>query len=273
MGTDHGAALPMMLFGTQIEKGIFGKNPTIPDNATENDNIPMHVGIIDYLDVYRRWDRTVAIKENNTLDFVGNAVLGVTKLKYEGTLQELYEKDYDKYILYNAVDAAIVCLIHKKLKTINAVLSVSCLCNLSIYKASSAVNLTEALLWKGYYDRKQVIADKREDKVRGSYEGAYVKEPEVGIFRAATCFDYASLYPSVMRQYNISPESFIEKTSNEQRLDEYRKDPKYIISVTGAVYDTELSVLKEILTNLYSKRKKYKNRHLAIESLLSKNKK
>jgi DNA polymerase elongation subunit (family B) len=253
-----------------------GINPAMSSPTRKvqgNDNIPMHVGIIDYLDVYRRWDRTVAIKENNTLDFVGNAVLGVTKLKYEGTLQELYEKDYDKYILYNAVDAAIVCLIHKKLKTINAVLSVSCLCNLSIYKASSAVNLTEALLWKGYYDRKQVIADKREDKVRGSYEGAYVKEPEVGIFRAATCFDYASLYPSVMRQYNISPESFIEKTSNEQRLDEYRKDPKYIISVTGAVYDTELSVLKEILTNLYSKRKKYKNRHLAIESLLSKNKK
>jgi hypothetical protein len=97
----------------------------------------MHVGIIDYLDVYRRWDRTVAIKENNTLDFVGNAVLGVTKLKYEGTLQELYEKDYDKYILYNAVDAAIVCLIHKKLKTINAVLSVSCLCNLSISQKDS----------------------------------------------------------------------------------------------------------------------------------------
>jgi DNA polymerase elongation subunit (family B) len=175
-------------------------------------------------------------------------------------------------VLYNAIDAAIVCLIHKKLKTINAVLSVSCLCNLSIYKASSAVNLTEALLWKGYYDRKLVIANRREDSIRGAYEGAYVKEPEVGIFRAATCFDYASLYPSVMRQYNISPESFIEKTSNEDKLETYRKDPKYIVSVTGAVYDTETSVLKEILTNLYSQRKQYKKRHLDIEKLLTKRK-
>lgn len=233
----------------------------------------MHVAIIDYLDVYRRWDRTVQIKENNTLDFVGNAVLGVTKLKYDGTLQDLYEKDYDKYVLYNAIDAAIVCLIHKKLKTINAVLSVSCLCNLSIYKASSAVNLTEALLWKGYYTRNQVIADRKEETPRGSYEGAYVKEPEVGIFRAATCFDYASLYPSVMRQYNVSPESFIEKTTNQQKLEEYKKDPKYIVSVTGAVYDNETSVLKEILTDLYSKRKSYKNRHLDIERLLAKRKK
>lgn len=252
--------------------GINPANASPTKKVQGNDNIPIHVGIIDYLDVYRRWDRTVAIKENNTLDFVGNAVLGVTKLKYEGTLQQLYEQDYDKYVLYNAIDAAIVCLIHKKLKTINAVLSVSCLCNLSIYKASSAVNLTEALLWKGYYQRNQVIANRREDVVRGSYEGAYVKEPEVGIFRAATCYDYASLYPSIMRQYNISPESFIEKTTNVEKLESYKKDPNYIVSVTGAVYKSELSVLKVILTDLFTKRKQYKNRHLAIEKIISKKK-
>jgi DNA polymerase elongation subunit (family B) len=253
-----------------------GINPAMASPTKKvqgNDNIPVHVGIIDYLDVYRRWDRTVQIKENNTLDFVGGAVLGVSKLKYEGTLQELYEKDYDKYVLYNAIDAAIVCLIHKKLKTINAVLSVSCLCNLSIYKASSAVNLTEALLWKGYYGRSLVIANKREETPKGSYEGAYVKEPEVGIFRAATCFDYASLYPSIMRQFNVSPESFIEKTSDANKLEEYRKDPKYIVSVTGAVYNNEMSVLKEILSDLYKQRKVYKNRHLDIERLLNKKKK
>lgn len=253
-----------------------GINPAMASPSKKiqgNDNIPLHVGIVDYLDVYKRWDRTVQIKENNTLDFVGNAVLGVTKLKYDGTLQDLYEKDYDKYILYNAIDSAIVCLIHKKLKTINAVLSVSCLCNISIYKASSAVNLTEALLWKGYSERKMVIANRREDSEKRAYEGAYVKEPELGIFRAATCFDYASLYPSVMRQYNISPESFIEQTENQTRLENYKNDPNYIVSVTGSVYTKETSVLKEILTNLYSQRKKYKNRHLEIERLLAKKKK
>jgi DNA polymerase elongation subunit (family B) len=240
-----------------------------------NDNLPMHIGVIDYLDVYRRWDRTVAIKENNTLDFVSNAVLGVTKLKYNGSLQELYEKDYDKYILYNAIDAALVCLIHKKLKTINSIFSVSNMCNLSIYKASSAVNLTEALLWKGYYERNMVIADKKVETPRGAYEGAYVKEPEPGIFRAATCFDYASLYPSIMRQYNISPESFVNKIpTTGQEYERYKNDKNYIASVTGAVYDnTKISVLKEILTNLYSDRKQFKNRYLAIELLLSKNKK
>jgi DNA polymerase elongation subunit (family B) len=256
--------------------GKLGINPAMasPSNKLQGkENFPMHIGIIDYLDIYRRWDRTVAIKENNTLDFVSNAVLGVTKLKYSGTLQDLYEKDYDKYILYNAIDSALVCLIHKKLRTIDSVFSVSNLCNLSIYKASSAVNLTEALLWKGYYSRNRVIADKKNETPRGSYEGAYVKEPETGIFRAVTCFDYASLYPSIMRQYNISPESFITKTSNSQTIEDYQKNPDYIASVTGAVYDNkEISVLKEILTDLYTKRKHYKNRHLEIERLFAKNK-
>ena len=239
-----------------------------------NDNIPLHVGMVDYLDIYRRWDRTIQIKESNSLDFVSNAVLGTNKIKYSGTLQELYENDYDKYILYNAIDAALVCLIHKKLKTLNSVLSVSCLCNLSIYKASSAVNLTEALLWKGYYARNKVIADRKLDIPKGEYEGAYIKEPEPGMFRAATCFDYASLYPSIMRQFNVSPESFVSKVNSETKLEEYRKNTDYLVSVTGAIYDNkEVSVLKEILTNLYTERKRNKNRHLEIERLLAKNKK
>lgn len=251
-----------------------GIDPTMASPSKKlqgKENLPMHIGVIDYLDIYRRWDRTVAIKESNTLDFVANAVLGVTKLKYNGTLQELYENDYDKYILYNAVDAALVCLIHKKLRTTDSVFSVSNLCNLSIYKASSAVNLTEALLWKGYYSRNRVIGDRKIEIPKGVYEGAYVKEPEPGIFRAATCFDYASLYPSIMRQYNVSPESFVNKISDQNRLEEYRKDPNFVVSVTGAIYDNkEVSVLKEILTDLYTKRKHYKTRHLEIERKLSK---
>jgi DNA polymerase elongation subunit (family B) len=239
-----------------------------------NDNIPLHIGMIDYMEIYKRWDRTVQIKESNSLDFVSNAVLGTTKLKYSGTLQELYENDYDKYVLYNAIDAALVCLIHKKLKTINSVLSVSCLCNLSIYKASSAVNLTEALLWRGYYSRNKVIADKKVETPRGAYEGAYVKEPEAGMFRAVTCFDYASLYPSIMRQFNVSPESFMTKTQDETKLEAHRQDQSFIVSTTGAIYNNkEVSVLKEILTNLYSERKNNKNRHLEIERKLAKNKK
>lgn len=261
------------IFNRCRKLGIDASKASPSNKIQGNYNIPLHIGMVDYLDVYRRWDRTVTIKENNTLDFVGNAVLGVTKLKYDGTLQELYENDYDKYILYNAIDAAIVLLIHRKLKTTDSVFSMSCLCNLSIYKASSAVNLTEALLWKGYYENGMVIADDKMETPRGAYEGAYVKEPEIGNFIGAACFDFASLYPSIMRQFNISPESYVKKIKNESELNLYKSDPNYIVSVTGAIYESKDSVLKGILTDLYSKRRESKDKHLAIDVLLSKIKK
>jgi DNA polymerase elongation subunit (family B) len=245
-----------------------------PSKKVNRDNIPLHIAMMDYLDIYRRFDRTVAVKENNTLDFVAQQVLGVQKIKYNGTLQELYEQDYDKYVYYNAVDAALVVEIHEKIATLNAVLSVSVLCNISLYKSVSAVNITEAFLWKKYYERGFVVADEfvRPGERQG-YEGAYVKEPETGFYKGAACFDFASLYPSIMRQINISPESYIKKEMNHEKLEELRKDKTKIVSVTGAVYHKEDSAMKEILTELYSKRKKHKKRHLELEVEIQKLKK
>lgn len=234
-------------------------------------DIPMHLGMLDYMEIYKKWDRTVQIKESNKLDFVAGEVLGVTKLKYDGTLQELYENDYEKYVLYNAIDAALVSLIHTKLKIANAPFAVANFSNLSIYKASSPVALTEALLWNGYYSRNMVIANDRLEIPRGDYEGAYVKEPEKGFFKAATCYDFASLYPSIMRQYNISPESFIKKEKDQEQYEAYQKDPSKIACVTGTIYDnSSVSVMKEIMTNLYGKRKVHKKLYLDIEKCLSK---
>ncbi len=245
-----------------------------PSKKVNRDNIPLHIAMMDYLDIYRRFDRTVAVKENNTLDFVSQTVLGAQKIKYNGTLQELYEQDYDKYVFYNAVDAALVVEIHEKIATLNAVLSVSVLCNISLYKSVSAVNITEAFLWKKYYERGFVVGDEfiRPGERQG-YEGAYVKEPQTGFYKGAACFDFASLYPSIMRQINISPESFIKKEMNQEKLAELRKDKTKIVSVTGAVYHKEDSAMKDILTELYSKRKVHKKRHLELEVEIQKLKK
>ena len=237
------------------------------------DGFPLHVGILDYLDIYKRWDRTVGLKENNTLDFVGSTVLGINKIKYDGTLQDLYEQDYDKYVFYNAVDAAIVTLIHQKIRTTDTIFTVASMANLNIYKASSAVNLTEALLFKEFYKRNMVIADPFTEKDRGNYEGAYVKQPLEGRHDIVACFDFASLYPSVMREINISPESFIEKTLDDEKLENYKKQEDVIVSCTGAVYRKDESILKTILTDLYSNRKVSKHKHLNIEIELDRLKK
>ena len=81
------------------------------------DEYPIHVGMIDYMEIYKKYDRTVSPKENFTLDMAGEQVLGLRKIKHKwSTLQELYDNDYINYVFYNAVDAALVTLIHRKFK-------------------------------------------------------------------------------------------------------------------------------------------------------------
>jgi len=221
---------------------------------------PSHVGIMDYLDIYAKWDRTVDIKEDFKLDTVGDAVVGIKKVKYEGTIQDMYEKDYPKYIFYNVIDTALVYLIHQKIKTMDIALTIAHMSQISIFKAASPVAITESLLCREFLGKNMVMATdpKNPPSKREQYEGAFVKEPITGMHNAVACFDFASLYPSIMREMNVSPESFIKKVDPDKR--EPEKSPNTIVSVTGAVYKTEKSILKEVLARLYSQRREYKKK-------------
>ena len=219
---------------------------------------PKHVGIMDYLDIYKKWDKTVDIKENYKLDTVGEEVVGIRKVKYDGTIQDLYEKDYPKYIFYNVIDTALVYLIHQKIKTMDIALTISHMSRISIFKAGSPVAITEALLSREFLKKNKVMAvdPKAKPSKREQFEGAFVKEPITGMHGAVAAFDFASLYPSIMRQMNVSPESFVKKVAPDKRKTEVGEDR--IVAVTGAVYSTERSILKDVLTRLYSQRKEYK---------------
>lgn len=226
---------------------------------------PCHVGVMDYLDIYAKWDKTVDIKEDFKLDTVGEAVVGIKKVKYEGTIQDMYEKDYTKYVFYNVIDTALVYLIHKKIKTMDVALTIAHMSQISIFKASSPVAITESLLCREFLGRNLIMATdpKAPQSKRESFEGAFVKEPITGMHNAVACFDFASLYPSIMRQLNVSPESFIKKVDPEHRHKE--KSDKTIVSVTGAVYDTERSILKDVLSRMYTQRKEYKKKSFELQ--------
>lgn len=230
---------------------------------TGKELLPMHVGIVDYMDLYANWDRSIKIKENNKLETAGQAVLQKSKIKYNGGLQELYDSDYSKYVYYNGVDSVLVYFIDRRLKTLQVAFTLANICKISIYKASSPVSITESYLSRYFLNMGKVLAKEREDnegsKKEGKYQGAFVKEPIRGMYRAVACFDYASLYPSMMRMCNVSPDSLIEKIPASQVENERKKGNKNkIITVNGAVYSTERSILKEVLTNLYGQRREYK---------------
>ena len=224
-------------------------------------NIPMHKLMVDYLDVYKKWDKTVSVKENNSLDFVSKAVLGLNKIKYSGTLQDLYEQDFEEYIFYNAVDTRLVQLIHEKIQTMQTFMTLANITGVEAHKAFSPIWMAESVMAREFYLRGKVFPKVEGDrKSREAYEGAFVFKPIPGMYEYVGAFDFASLYPSIMRQWNISPESYIHNTTEDV-------DPKkFIKTSSGAVFkNDEDSVFRTILANYYGKRKDAKKEMQQLE--------
>jgi len=231
----------------------------ITGSLDKKDSRPLHMGILDYMQLYDKYDRSVAVKESNSLNFVSGAVLDVAKIKYTGGLQELYENNFQKYIYYNVVDSCLVYYIDEKLRSMEVLLTLATITRMPLYKAASPVAVTESLIARKLAtDNKKIAVEwNRDTKKDTKYEGAFVKQPIVGYYSGVSAFDFASLYPSVMRQFNISPDSFIEMIP-EMEVKQKRKEKDIIVCENGAVYKKEDSMLKLILSDLYGQRKEYK---------------
>jgi DNA polymerase elongation subunit (family B) len=215
--------------------------------------LPQHKLIVDYLTIYKKWDRSIDIKENDSLDFVSGAALGISKVKYPGGFQELYAKDFDQYVFYNAIDTILVEEIHNKIKTMDTFLGLGNITQVEAMKAFSPINMLEATLDRYAYQRKQVFPKINSRNHREDYEGAFVFEPISNLYEWVVSFDFASLYPSIMRQFNISVENFLLKDKN------HNIKPNEIKCSNGSVFDSNNNpLLPEILTNFYNQRREEK---------------
>ena len=232
----------------------------ITGELDRNDSRPLHMGILDYMQLYDKYDRSVKVKESNTLDYVSSQVLNVKKIKYQGSLQDLYENDFKKYVFYNVVDSILVYYIDEKLRSMEVLLTLATITKMPLYKAASPVAVTEALIARKLAEQNKRVGieyNKEDGKKDGKYAGAFVKEPISGYYSGVSAFDFASLYPSIMRQFNISPDSYVEIVTKDQ-INTRRKDENVIVCENGVVYQKEDSILKKILTDLYAQRKQYK---------------
>jgi len=228
---------------------------TIKDrNKKKKIMLPLHKLIVDYLSIYVKWDRTIDVKENNTLDFVAEAALGIRKVKYPGTFQEMYNNDYDQYIFYNAIDSVLVELIDEHLKTMSTFLGLGNITKVEAMSAFSPIQMLEATLTRYAYQRKQVFPKNFERKEREAFEGAFVFEPKPDLYGWVASFDFASLYPSIMRQFMISIENFVLK----DKL--FSANNKQIKCVSGAVFDASFEpLIPAILSDFYNQRKTAKH--------------
>ncbi len=244
---------------------------------------PCHSIILDYMQIVKDYDYILRPYESYSLDWVGNAAVKAHKIKYEGTLQDLYEKDPEWYYFYNAIDSCIGELIHYKLKAVESPCAVSSVTLVPLLSAFGQVALGTANVFEEFYSQgKKVVWDYDAiERTKVPYEGAFCACVP-GRYEFCVCDDFASLYPSQVRTCNLSFENFHEKRVgpdsfgrytiqkwSEQELEEFRHNPDYFVSVMGNVYKNDKDyAFRRIQAKLKGLRDKYKYTGQRIDSEL-----
>ena len=244
---------------------------------------PCHTIILDYMEIVKKYDYVLRPYESYSLDWVGSHAVNAHKVKYEGSLQDLYERDPEWYYFYNAIDSLITELIHYKLKAIESPCAVSSVTLVPLLDAFGQVALGTANVFEEFYSQgKKVVWDYDSiERTKVPYEGAFCGCVP-GRYEFTVCDDFASLYPSQVRTCNFSFENLVENKIGpdsfgrytvtkwtEEELEQFRKDPNYFVTVMGNVYKNDKDYTFRIVqAKLKANRDKYKYTGQRIESEL-----
>jgi DNA polymerase elongation subunit (family B) len=203
------------------------------------------VSALDYLELYQWYAPGGRNIENYRLDTVASVELGESKLSYDeyDSLHQLYKLDYQKFIDYNIKDVRLVLKLEDKLKLIELALTLAYDTKCNYDDVFAQTRMWDALIYNYLLEKKIVVPPRRIANKTAAFEGAYVKEPQIGLHHWVASFDLNSLYPHLIMQYNISPETLI---NNHDYTDDMRKlaSQASVESLLEKKLDT--SVLKDV---------------------------
>lgn len=177
------------------------------------------VATYDYIELYRWYAPGGKSQESYRLDNIANVEIGERKLSYDeyDGLHDLYVKDYQKFIDYNIKDVDLIIRLEDKLKLIELGLTLAYDTKTNYDDVFAQTRMWDALIYNDLLEKNIIVPPREISRKDDRFEGAYVKEPQVGLHNWVASFDLNSLYPHLMMQYSISPENIIEKSYIEER--------------------------------------------------------
>ena len=164
---------------------------------------------LDSLELYRKY--TYEERHSYRLDAIAEYELGETKTVYEGTLDQLYNNDFRKFIEYNRQDCALLDKLDKKLKFLDLASTVAHENTVLLQTTMGAVAVTEQAIINEAHHRGMIVPSrtKMDDRESSQAAGAYVAYPKKGLHDYIGSMDINSLYPSVIRALNMGPETIV----------------------------------------------------------------
>lgn len=168
--------------------------------------IPLGISNLDYQQLYKKFGYTQ--QEQYTLEHIAQTELGEGKTEFEGTLADL-QKNWQLYTEYNIRDVRLVKKLDQKKKLLELVFAIAYDAGVLYHDTFTTVNLWDVLIHNYLMEHKTVIPQFKRQIADKSIAGGYVKESLIGMYDWVVSFDLTSLYPMIIQQYNISPETYI----------------------------------------------------------------
>ena len=225
---------------------------------------------LDYLNLYKKF--TYKAQESYRLDYIASVELGQKKLDHSefDTFKDFYTKGWQKFVEYNIIDVELVDRMEDKMKLIELAITMAYDAKVNYNDVFYQVRMWDAIIYNYLKKRNIVIPPKERSDKDAKYAGAYVKEPIPGKYDWVVSFDLNSLYPHLIMQYNISPETLretrhpsvtVDKILNEELTFELYKDSA--VCANGAMYRKDVrGFLPELMEKIYKDRTIYKKKML-----------
>jgi len=220
------------------EKVIRGKNVTSYDLTG--------IAVLDYIELYKWYAPGGKSQESYRLDNIAHVELGKKKIDYSeyDNLHQLYRLNFQKFIEYNIVDVELVIELENKLKLIELGLTLAYDTKTNYEDIFAQTRMWDSLIYSYLFEKNIIVPPKIIKNKTEAFEGAYVKEPQVGAHDWVASFDLNSLYPHLMMQYNISPETLIDP---EEYTDEMRGVLGQVVTVDRLINEDRKKFKKLML--------------------------
>ena len=224
------------------------------------------ISTLDYFDLYRKF--TYTNQESYRLDHIAFVELGQKKLDHSefDTFKEFYENDWQKFIEYNIHDVRLVDRLDDKMKLIELAFTMAYDAKVNYEDVFSQVRMWDNYIYVELLKRKIAIPPKKEAVKDAKYAGAYVKEPKPGFYDWVVSFDLNSLYPHLIMQYNISPETLQDSRHSSVTVDKILEkqveiDGEFAVCANGAQYSKDKDgFLPQMMKKMYDSRVIFKKK-------------
>jgi len=238
------------------------------------------VAMLDYIELYRKYAPGGASQESYKLDNIASVEIGENKLSYDeyDNLHALYRLNYQKFIEYNIKDVELIVKLDEKLKLFELAMTLAYDSKTNFDDVFAQVRMWDILIFNHLRESNIIIPPSTTNSKDEAYEGAYVKDPQIGMHKWVASFDLNSLYPHLIMQYNISPETLIERHDyNQEMFDiidngvtvdrllnkDINTDNLHDVTLTpnGQFFRTDKQgFLPEMMEKMYEDRKVYKKK-------------